>query len=96
MCDFLKDLFGSSNQSNQLMQMFQTQQAQTKKDQDAAAAAATEARQRAEAAMVSPADSEAARQAAENQIRRTIRNRTPYEITQLGAPPVAYTMLMGQ
>lgn len=57
--------------------------------------AARDAKERAAAALASPADSEEARRASERRIRKLLQTRSPADTTQLGAAPVAYNVLMG-
>lgn len=95
MCKFLSSLFGGSDNSEYLA-ILRDQQAQAKRANDLAVDAADEARKRAEAALVNPADSESARKASESRQRRLLQSRGPFLSQGLGTAPVAYKSLLGQ
>jgi hypothetical protein len=96
MCDFIKKLFGGGDDNSaELLGLFRKTQQEQSRANDLAETAARDAKARAAAAMVSPADSEEARLASERRIRRLIQTRGSDEVTSLGAAPVSYRALMG-
>ena len=95
MCEFIKRLFGGGGDSGELLGLFRSQQDQQRRANDLAEASAKDAKDRAAAALASPADSEEARRASERRIRRLLQGK-PEAATALGAAPVSYQVLMGQ
>ena len=93
MGDFISRLLGLQDTSG-LEAAMRQQTAEAKRTTDLALSVQTKAQEQAALALVSPADSESARVASENMLRRRRVGAAP-DITDMGPAPIAYKMLTG-